>query len=360
MIKLNWGIVGAGNIAEHFVYDLKVNNQLKHKTVIHRVVSIGASSIEKGEKWIHDNDINMKNNDNFVPKVELYDDFYNNKLVDVVYISSPHHAHKNQVILALNGGKHVLVEKPITLDKKQLVEIYDLATKKNLFVMEGVWTRFFPILLRLKELVYTDKILGEITRLFVDFCSLADIPNLPTSHRLRDINIGASALLDIGVYAMTYARTLLDERVGKEHTKFDIKSFLKIDKTDKVDHLGAALVNYTSGRLGILSWSQYTPVKKPYATLEGTLGQADLYGENPACPEKIVIKFYDNSKLDIVMETDSTYRGFIYEANAVALDISKGKLQNDLMPLDESLLVMGMMDSIRESSGFKYPHEELI
>lgn len=357
-MSINWGIVSAGNIANQFVHDLKFNNTSLEKKFTHKVVSIGSSSIEKGEKWILDNELTSENNGGVTPKVELYSSFYSNPDINVVYVASPHHAHKSQVFECLNNGKHVLVEKPITLNRKDALDIFELAKKKNLFVMEAVWTRFFPCLLELKKLVYKDKILGDISRLFVDFCYDANVANLPSSHRVRDRKIGAGALLDIGIYAMTYARVLLDEKIGKSHSEFDIKSFLNLDPVDKVDHYGSALINYADGKLAILSWSEYTPVKKPYASLEGTLGHAEFYGENPACPQKIIVKLNDPSKDDIVLKLDKNYNGFIYEANAVAEDILDGKLQNDICPHDESLLVMGMMDEIRATANFKYPHEE--
>ena len=356
MSQVNWGIVGAGNIAGSFVSDLLVNNSTDGEFV-HRVVSIGCSSIEKGRAFIEKHGIVADKNGGYSVVAQLYDEFYQNPDIDVVYVASPHQFHKTQVIAALNNGKHVLVEKPICLTEKDTQELVDLAKSKSLFLMEAVWTRFFPLILQLKHLIFEKKVLGDLIRLFVDFSYDAQVSSLPPTSRVRDINLGASALLDIGVYSITYARVLLDQQLGKNHKKFGVKSFLNIDPIDKVDHSGSFLIHYADGIQAILTCNELSNGMKPFLRLEGTEATVEIYAENPACPLKSVITFNDNRE-PITYHTDATYKGFIYEANAVARDITTGKSQNDLMPNDESLLVMNIMDNIRYENNFRFPQEE--
>lgn len=357
-ITLNWGILGAGNISSQFVHDLCLNNTKENCEVKHIVRSIGTSSSSKGKSFVESNGINETNNEGVLPSVEHYDEFFSNKHIDVVYIGTPHPLHKDQVIQALENDKHVLCEKPFTINSKDAKEIIDLAKKKNKFLMEAVWTRFFPSVTLLKKYIFEDNILGKVNRLFVDFAYDADIENLPSSSRVRDINLGGGALLDIGIYSITYGRILLDEKVGANASGFDVKSFLTLDPIDKVDYTSSILMKYHDGKQGILTCSNYTDGQEPFLRLEGSKGTLEMWASNPACPKKFKISFKDGRE-PIEYEDRSGYNGFIYEANSVAKDINSGNTENCIMPHDETLLVMGLMDLIRKENGLVYPEDSI-
>ncbi|KAK6454748.1 bacterial [Scheffersomyces xylosifermentans] len=356
-LTLNWGILGAGNISSQFVHDLVLNNSREGSEVKHIVRSIGSSSNSKGHEFVKSNNITKNNNHGFETVVQSYDEFYANPDVNIVYIGTPHTLHKEQVIKSLEGGKHVLCEKPFTVNKRDAEELFKLAKSKNLFLMEAVWTRFFPSIALLQKYIFEEKALGEVHRLFADFSFELDFENSPPESRMRDIRLGAGALLDIGIYTITYARILLDNKVGDEHTKFDFKSFLTLDPTDGVDYNTSILLKYDNGKQGILTSSNYVNGAMPYVRLEGTKGVVEMFSDNPARPKKFTISFTDGRE-PIEYEDQSGYNGFIYEANAIAKDIAAGKLEDDIIPHAETLLVMSVMDQVRKDNGLVYPQDK--
>ncbi|CAX43361.1 oxidoreductase, putative [Candida dubliniensis CD36] len=356
IVTLNWGILGAGNISAQFVHDLVLNNQ--RDTQFHHIVkSIGCSNHDKGLEFIKKNNITADNNFQITPIVESYEDFYKNSDIDVVYIGTPHTFHKEQSIACLNNDKHVLCEKPVTVNRAELETILSVAKSKKKFFMEAMWTRFFPAITELKKKIYDEKVIGEIYRLFADLSYNCDISNVPLSSRIRDKNLAAGSLLDIGIYPITYSRILLDDNLGADHSPFQIKSFLTIDSQDRVDHLYSAIVKYQNGKHAVLTASELVDGPKAYVRLECSQGHVEMYSDNPARAKHFKVF---NAKGDEIFEykDDSGYNGFIYEANAVAKDIADGKLSNNTMPHDESLLIMETMDQIRHENGLVYPQDE--
>lgn len=354
MKTLNWGILGAGNISGQFVHDLLLNNE-NNGPIKHVVRSIGCSSVEKGSKFISNHNITVKRNGDVEPVVEKYDDLYKNSHLDIVYIGTPHVFHKDQVKNCLNNNLHVLCEKPMTINKLEALELVELARSKNKFLMEAVWTRFLPIVKELKAKIFDEKVIGDVFRLYADFSFDGNIPECPQDSRVRNKYLAAGALLDIGIYPITYARILLDDNVGDKHTSFQCKSVVTVDPVDKVDYNTSILFKYDNGKHAILTTSNYGDTYGPFARIEGTKGYIEMFAKNPAR-----LRLYKvHSKSGEVQEfrDDTPYLGFIHEANAVAEDIFSNKLQNSTMPLAETLLVMETMDKVRQDNDFKYPME---
>lgn len=355
MTTINWGILGAGNISAQFVFDLLLSNSRKG-AIIHVVKSIGCSLISKGEQFIKECGITKENNDGVIPTVESYKDFYNDKSIDIVYVGTPHAFHHEQVIQCLNNDHHVLCEKPMTINAKESEELFTLAKSKKKMLMEAVWTRFLPIVQEVKTKIDNGTI-GDVFRVFADLSFDADLPNCPPTSRIRDRNLGGGALLDIGIYPLTYSRVFLETKgkLGKNHSPFEIKSVVTVDPVDKVDFNTSIIVKYENGKHGVLTCSNYGPSPIPFGRIEGTKGFIELYAENPARLQlyKVVLRNGDSQEF----KDDTGYNGFIHEANAIAQDVFDGKLENDIMPHDETLLVMGLMDNIRKEYGFKYPKE---
>ncbi|KAI5951713.1 hypothetical protein KGF54_004788 [Candida jiufengensis] len=341
--------LSAGNISSQFVFDLLLNNE-RNTEYQHIIKSIGCSSKERGEEFIESNGIVPEKNYQVTPIVQSYEDLYKNPDIDVVYIGTPHTFHKEQSINCLNNSKHVLIEKPITVTKKDAEEIFKVAKKNNKFCMEAVWTRFFPSIEILKNKVYKEQVIGDVYRLFADLSYQCDVKQLPLSSRVRDKKLAAGSLLDIGIYPITYSRILLDDQVGSKASKFQQKSFLTIDEDDLVDHLCSIIIKYENGKQALLTSSELVDGPKSYVRLEGTKGWVEMYSDNPARAKHFKI-FNKDGKEIYEYKDDSGYNGFIYEANAVANDIEAGKLENEVMPHDESLLVMGLMDEIRKDNG---------
>lgn len=351
-MSLNWAILGAGNISGLFVHDLLLNNE-RNERVKHIVKSIGSSSKSRGEQFIQTNKITKENNCGVVPEVQLYEDLYANPDVDIIYVGTPHPFHKEQVTQGLNHGKHILCEKPFTLNADDAQELIDLAKSKGLYLLEGVWTRFFPSVVKLKKLIFDDKALGDINRLVMDFSFDAELDKVPETSRIRSNELGGGALLDIGIYNLTYTRILLDDKLGKNATGFDVKAFQTIDLKDKVDFTSSMLVKYENGKQAVLTCSNHVSSPSPYLRLDGTKGYVEMFSDNPARPKRFRVVFKDGRDT-IDYDDTSGYIGFIYEANALFDDIQAGRLESGIMPHDETMLVMNIMDGIRKESGLRY------
>lgn len=345
-MSINWGILGAGNISRQFVHDLLLNNT--EATFKHIVKSIGCSSESKGNSFIEDCKLTDENNVGVKPFIEKYDDFYKNKDLDVVYVGTPHVFHYEQVKQCLNHGKNVLCEKPFTINKKEAEELFSLAKEKDLILMEAVWSRFLPIMNQLKSKL---KDIGDVNRLFVDFAYDADLANCEASSRIRNNKLGGGALLDIGIYPITYSRFLLDDKVGKDHSKFTYESMMSVDETDQVDYNTSVIFQYGTTH-AICTCSNYVDNILPFGRVEGSKGQIELFADNPARLRSFKITYKDGKVEEF--KDDSAYLGFIYEANSIAKDIENHE-ESKVMPADETLLVMEIMDTIRAKHGLKYP-----
>lgn len=363
-MSLRWGILGAGNISGQFVHDIVLSN--KNKCNAHLIASVGSSTQAKGESFLKQHGVTAEVNQGIVAVAQTYDEFFANTNIDIVYIGTPHTFHKEQVLLALRNGKHVLCEKPFMVTGKDAREVFAEAEKSNLLVMEAVWTRFFPILAHARKLLYQQKVLGEVHRMTADFSMAADINNLPASSRTRDIKLAAGATLDVGIYPLTYMRALLAENPD---LKFKVKSFLTIDPVDHVDHVATYIAKYEDGKQAVLTSSNHVEGPSPFLVegplpflrVEGTRGTLEMYAKNLAQPRKLRVVFNDPEQKDLVMDDDivaSGYNGFIYEANAVRAAISEGKNQCETMPWAETQLMMDTMDQIRWENNFYYHEDE--
>ncbi|CUM68220.1 uncharacterized protein PRCAT00005941001 [Priceomyces carsonii] len=355
-ITLRWGVLGAGNISSQFAGDLVLNNTTPNHEINHVIESIGCSSKDKGEAFVAKLEISKNNNCGVEPVIEPYDNFFKNSNIDIVYVGTIHPLHKEHVTAALENDKHVLCEKPMTMNSKDTKQLIDLAIKKKKYLIEGVWTRFFPAIGALRKYIFEEKVIGEVSRLFADFSYNAHFENMPLSTRSRNINLGAGSLLDIGIYSVTYARLLLDSKAAPHQTNFKLKSLMTIDPEDGVDHSSSVLIRYDNGKQGILTCSEYVQGPQPFLRLEGAKGHVEMHGANPARAVKFRIIFDDGSK-SIDYEDSSDFTGFIYEADAIARDIDSGKLQSSIMPHAETLLVADMLDSIRQENGLVYPQD---
>lgn len=354
---LRWGILGAGGISGKFVDDLISNNKqgTKYK---HQVVSIGSSSTTKGEKFIKEHGITAEFNYGFECISENYEAFYKDTEIDVVYVGTPHPFHVEQVKQCLNNGKHVLCEKPFVINAKEAKELKELAKAKNLFLMEAVWTRFIPVVQQLQSLLFEKKILGDLKTLMCNFSFLVDKTKVPLDHRMRKHELAGGTLLDIGIYCITYARLLLDTKLGADHTDFSLKSQLTMDEEDNVDFASSILMLYDNGTHAVLTTSLYRdiPIDEAYLTLQGTKGSVQMFARNMAKPDLIKIVTNDGETIEL-KDDNSVYNGMIYEANAVYDDIALKLIEDKTIPLDETILVMEIMDSVREANGFKYNFE---
>lgn len=349
---LKWGIIGTGLISTWFVRDILLDR--KEAKAIHEIHAIGSSSESKGIDFVNKFDKLQSSK----PFVGSYDEIYVREDVDIIYIGLPHVFHKEQTLKAIENGKHVLVEKPATINAKDFEVLIKAAKSKNVFLMEAVWVRFKPIILELQELIMKDKVIGDVYRMFADFGIDKKLNDLPDNSRLKNASLGAGSFLDIGIYPLTYARLFLDEGLGVHHKKFDVVGLQSL--RNGIDNMSSAIIKYEDGKQAIITSSMYNNSPENFLKIDGELGTIEVGGIGGSMPSKYKITFKNKETKSIEKEFPSQGEhglGFQYEADAVAEDISKGKIQNDLLPLDESLLVLQTLDEIRRQGGLVYPQE---
>ncbi|KAF4445757.1 hypothetical protein F53441_10506 [Fusarium austroafricanum] len=364
---LRWGILGTGWVSSMFVRDLLVTRP--DAQAGHTITAIGSSSIEKGTSFID----KLWKKAPEKPRPQVYADYqgvYDDANVDIVYVGTPHSLHKKNCLDAIAAGKHVLCEKPFTINAKEAKDIAEAARKKGVFVMEAAWVRFNPFFEALREEIMVKKSIGEVQRFTIDFGNKFDLSKLPDNHRLKDPALGAGALLDIGFYTLTFASIILgDWKVGKEHPK-PTKVLSTLDMNNGIDEANVVVLEYPSSKgvkTGVCTSSFRYRGPHEFGHILGSNGSISLFGPAVSIPEGFRItegERPDPPAADMRKERVFNVKrhegtlGFYWEADAVAQDIAKGRTESDVVPLDETVRTMQLMDEIRAVNGLKYPQDE--
>ncbi len=321
-----WGILATGNIANDLASAIKDCEGAELLAVASRSQT---KADEFAEKWS-------------IPRAYgSYEELVNDPDVDVVYIATPHNFHYENMKLCLSAGKHVLCEKAFTINAQQAEECIQLAREKNLFLMEAMWTRFFPAVRRIREMI-EEKVLGEIRFVQADF-----FHHLPfdAEHRLYNPNLGGGALLDLGIYPVSFAVMLL----GLPEV---ISSSARLGETgvDEVDSLIFCYENCSSAQV-----SCGLGIEKPREVfILGTKGCIKI-PESFFRPARFTLQLYGQE----AEEHSYPYpgNGYGYELEEVMQCLAQGKLESEIMPLDETLDIMQLCDRLRAEWGVVYPEE---
>jgi len=326
--KVRWGILGTGAIAKQFVQGLRFVPEAE-------VFAVGSRSRASAQEFADKKGIPRRH--------ASYDDLASDPDVDVVYIATPHPFHAENATLCLEAGKAVLCEKPFCVNAAEAERVVGLARKKRLFIMEGMWTRFFPLMEEVRRLV-SEGAIGEVRMLNVDFGFRAD---LDPASRLFDPKLGGGALLDVGVYCVSFASMILGRpsgSVGLSH----------LGETG-VDEQASVVMEHEGGRLANLSIGIRTTTPQE-ATIMGTEGYIRIH--TPWWrPTSMTISRPGTDEETV--EAPVSGNGFGYEAAEVMRCLEAGKTESDVIPLDETLSMMRTMDGIRAAWGLRYPGEEV-
>lgn len=318
---------------------------------VHIIQAIGCSSLSKGQEFVKSTIPHLS------PTVYgSYAECYADPNVDLIYIGTPHAFHKENCLAAIKNGKHILCEKAFTLNARDAREVFSAAEAKGVFIMEAMWTRFFPLIQSLQQALHGDKIVGDILRVFVDFGLDMDVASLGPESRLKNKALGAGSLLDIGIYCLTWGLLCLDQNIADQAEKPKAVSLQSLE--DGVDMASSVLLLYAStGRLGVLTCSMGVKTERTFARIEGSKGTIFIEGAAASIPSSF--KFVPKSKEDKeqVFEFEKPGSGFYYEADAVALDIHAGRTQNAIMPWAETIRVLEIMDEIRYANGAMFPQD---
>ncbi|OAH11280.1 Gfo/Idh/MocA family protein [Streptomyces jeddahensis] len=264
--------------------------------------------------------------------------------VDVVYVATPHSAHREAAGLCLEAGRNVLCEKAFTLNAREAEELVGLARERGLFLMEAMWMYCNPLIRRLKALV-DDGAIGEVRTVQADFGLSGPFP---AAHRLRDPAQGGGALLDLGVYPVSFAQLLLGE-------PSDITARAVLSD-EGVDLQTGMLLSWESGAHALVHCSIIggTPIM---ASVTGSRGRIDIpYGFFH--PDRFVLHRDGRDPEEFTADPAAgTGASLKHEAVEVMRCLRAGETESPLVPLDGSLAVMRTLDAVRDRIGVRYPGE---
>ena len=260
--------------------------------------------------------------------------------VELVYVATPHSHHYAHMMLCLEHGKHVICEKAFTLNARQAREIFATAKARGLYVAEAIWTRYMPSRKMIQD-VLDSGVIGRPNTLTANLSYV-----IAGVRRIYDPALAGGALLDIGIYGLNFALM----HFGSDIARVD-SSVAKMDSG--VDGMETITLYYQDGRMAVLTHSVYCRSDR-MGIIHGDKGY--LVVENINNPQSIQV-FDGNDQLLARYTVPEQVNGYEYEFREAARCIAEGKLEPDSMPHADTLAVMEMMDSLRESWGIVYPQE---
>ena len=322
-----WGILGTGNIATKFATGLAYAPDAE-------LVAVGSRARETAEAF------GEKFN---VPRRHAsYEALAADPEVDAIYVSTLNPCHKANTILCLEAGKAVLCEKPFAINAAEAAEMVAVARREKRFLMEAMWTRFIPATVRVREWL-AEGAIGAPRMFHGSFGFAAD------KQRLWDPEMGGGALLDVGIYPLSYASMVF----GRQPV--DVAALAEIGKTG-VDEQGAVVLRYDDGELATLTFAFRTETFHE-ARIMGTKGRIDVAPPFWKATEATLYQGEWQEAETHRIELPYDGNGYEFEAAEVGRCLREGKLESDVMPLDETLAIMKTMDCIREQWDMKYPME---
>lgn len=321
---IRWGILGTGYIARKFAEGLiHVEN-----AELYAVASRNLSTAKAFAKDFQD-----------IKYFSSYEELAACPEIDVVYIATPHNSHCSNTIMCLENGKNVLCEKPFAVNKHEVEKMIDVAKRNNLFLMEAFWTRFLPHMLKIKELIDNDTI-GSITLLKSDIGFYREFDN---SSRLFNKELIGGSLLDIGIYPLFLSLFLL----GKPLT---IQATAALGPTG-VDHSCAFNLNYPDTTLAILC-SSLVANTETITEIHGSKGMIKI-DSLWFCPNNFTLNLHNGTQQRFEIEHKGN--GYNYEAQEVTNCLLANKKESNIFSLNDSLLLIETLDSIRKNINLSYP-----
>jgi predicted dehydrogenase len=321
---LRWGVLGPGGIAGAFTSAV-------HRHTASRVVAVGSRSADRAGQFAAAHGIPTP----YGSYTALVDDVD----VQAVYVASPHSEHLEHALLAIRAGKHVLVEKAFTRDAHEATRVLDAARDAGVFVMEAMWTRFLPHIAALHATIDRGEI-GELVGVIADHGQ--NMAHHPPTHRLHDPALAGGALLDLGVYPVSFA-----------HDLFGVP--------DRICAVGSLTDTGVDGQLTIgLGYGDRVQASLHTTLWARTATTAVVFGSQGRI--EVAGPFYAPTTFEVVRDdgTGWTHRdevddGLQFEAAEVARCVADGVQQSPRMTWEGTVDVMRTMDEIRRQAGVAYP-----
>ncbi|KQX71764.1 Gfo/Idh/MocA family protein [Aeromicrobium sp. Root472D3] len=315
---VRWGILATGGIAEKFAADLALvpDNEL---------AAVGSRRPDAAQEFAARHGAARAHGS--------YEELVADPDVDVVYVATPHGRHLEDVRLCFAAGKHVLCEKALTMNADDSATLVAEAQQHGLFFAEAMWMRTNPNIRRLAEIAASDD-LGTVrqVRAELGFVGRRDVA------RLWDLDLGASALLDVGIYPLTFAHLVLGE---PQHI-----AAAGVVSESGVDLSGGATLTYASGAVASIAWTQVA-LGDNRAVVAGDAGRIEVPGRFHHPDGFTVVRGDDRE--DVALPV--TGRGYAHEIEEVAACLRAGATASTVLPLDQTVAIQRQMDTILEQIG---------
>ncbi|MCW2695867.1 MAG: putative oxidoreductase [Modestobacter sp.] len=324
--EIRWGIVGPGRIADNVVRDFAVVDDA-------RVVAVASRSADRARTFADRHGVERTHGS--------YAGILADPEVDVLYIATPHPQHHAVALGALRAGKAVLVEKAFTATTAGATEVVELARRTGIFAMEAMWTRFQPAVVRLRELV-AEGAIGEVRSVQAD---LGVQREFDPADRLFARELGGGALLDLGVYVVSFAQMLLGtpDSVTAVGSRFPTG----------VDAEAALLLGYADGRSATLTTSLRNSLPGQ-ARVFGTAGWIDVLPRFHH-PQAIVLHRPGSSPETINRPQLGT--GYAHELIEVTRCLQAGRTESAVMPLADTLAVQDVLEQAAGQLGVSFAED---
>ncbi|KAH7139720.1 hypothetical protein B0J13DRAFT_477975 [Dactylonectria estremocensis] len=382
---VRWGILATGGIAKSFGRDLSVDPNTRNVTDVRHelVAAASSSSISKAEQFLRECDA--------PPHARAYGsyaDLATDGDVDIIYIATPHSHHYQNAMLLLESGKNVLCEKAFTVNSRQARALADKAKDKGLLLMEGMWTRYFPLSAYVRELVSSGRI-GPVERVLSEH-------SLPYAGRFEDDNnimvnprLAGGILLDGGIYSLTWAfQALYSTQPAATRQPPTFKSMVAKYAPTGVDSMVTMMLEFprdeehggpahavASCSMGLSNDAVATAADAviPNIRIQGPQGELQVFP--PAYrPTRTRLILKDGTCEDIAWpqpgpgagsgwyngwgssrNPEGQGHGLFWEADDAARALVEGRKEGSCLGLDESILIMEIMDEVRRDAGLEYP-----
>lgn len=320
--KIKWGIIGLGDIAHGFAQVFLSDDA--------ELVAVGSRTLEKAEAFAEKYSI---------PKAYgSYDELYQDKEIDIVYLATPNSYHAHDMKQILNAGKHVLCEKAITMNKQELDEILALAEEKDLIVAEAMTIYHMPVYDIIKERINK----GDFGELKLATAYFGSTKEPDSTNRFFNPDLGGGALLDIGVYALAFVQYFLDA------DPVEVSTVVNLYETG-VDEMSTISYQTTEGTLGNVMMAFRGKLPK-----QGVVVCEDAYmtfNQYPSA-DKVTIT-YNNGKEEVVTAGDSSLR-LRYEMENLTQMLLTGE---DRSSIEITKSVTGIMDTAIQSWGMDWVYD---
>ncbi|WP_420113785.1 Gfo/Idh/MocA family protein [Pseudactinotalea sp.] len=319
---LRWGILAAGGIARKFAADIPAHTAST-------VVAVGSRSADRAQAFAAEHGVARGHGS--------YEELVADPEVDAVYVASPNSEHRDHALLAIEAGKHVLVEKSFTQSAAEARDVLDAARERGVFAMEAMWSRFLPHMVALREVIGSGAI-GDVVTLYASHSQA--ISHVP---RMAQLELGGGALLDLGIYPVAFAFDILGEPTAV-HASGQLTD-AGVDATLAITFTYERAVAQLSSTMVVRGHNM--------AEIAGTAGRITIDATFFA-PTAFTVHPHEGEPWTIAPEVTG---GFQYQAAEVARRVHAGDLESPLRPWSEILGTQAAMDEIRRQVGMVLPGE---